>query len=62
MLYGAFRFFVEFFREPDQIAQFGLLTRGMAYSLPMVFVGLAIVIWAARRSPVSPKYSADAPS
>lgn len=59
MLYGAFRFFVEFFREPDNIAQFGLLTRGMAYSLPMFFIGLAIVIWAMRRSPVSPKRVED---
>jgi len=59
MLYGAFRFFVEFFREPDNIVQFGLLTRGMAYSLPMFFIGLAIVIWAMRRSPVSPKRVED---
>lgn len=52
--YGAFRFFVEFFREPDA-AMFGPLTRGMAYSLPMVFIGAAIIIWAARRPPVAPK-------
>lgn len=56
MLYGIFRFGVEFVRTPDNIAQFGLLTRGMAYSLPMVFVGLALLVWAARRTPVSPKY------
>jgi len=54
LMYGAFRFFVEFFREPDATL-FGPLTRGMTYSLPMVFVGLAIVLWASRRSPVSPK-------
>jgi len=54
MLYGAFRFFVEFFREPDA-AMFGPLTRGMTYSLPMFFVGLAVILWAMRRSSVSPK-------
>ncbi len=54
-LYGIFRFGVEFVREPDNISQFGLLTRGMAYSLPMAIIGLAILIWAWRRQPVSPK-------
>jgi len=54
LMYGLFRFMVEFVREPDA-TKFGPLTRGMAYSLPMFFVGLAIVIWAMRRSPVSPK-------
>ncbi len=53
-LYGVFRFFIEFFREPDA-TQFGALTRGMTYSLPMIVIGLAVVIWAVRRSPVSPK-------
>ena len=52
--YGIFRFAVEFVREPDRIEQFGLLTRGMAYSLPMVIVGLGVMIWAARRQPVDP--------
>lgn len=54
--YGLFRFGVEFVREPDNIPQFEPLTRGMAYSLPMVFVGLALMFWAAKRPPVSPKY------
>lgn len=58
-LYGIFRFGVEFVREPDNISQFGLLTRGMAYSLPMAIIGLAILIWAWRRQPVSPKRVAD---
>lgn len=53
--YGVFRIFVENFREPDPIPQFGFLTRGMAYSLPMVIAGLALLIWAARRPPVAPK-------
>lgn len=53
-LYGVFRMFVELFREPDA-ALFGPLTRGMTYSLPMVIIGAAIVIWALRRAPVAPK-------
>ena len=60
MLYGLFRFAVEFVREPDNIAQFGPLTRGMAYSLPMFIIGLMIVLWAAKRPPVSPKYVSNA--
>ena len=62
LMYGLFRFMVEFVREPDNIAQFGILTRGMAYSLPMFFIGLAIVIWASRRAPVSPKRLDDKPA
>jgi len=53
--YGLFRFSVEFVREPDAIPQFGLLTRGMAYSLPMVLAGAALMLWANRRAAVSPK-------
>jgi len=53
-LYGLFRFSVEFVREPDA-ALFGPLTRGMTYSLPMVFIGLAVFVWASRRQPVSMK-------
>ena len=63
LLYGVFRFSVEFVREPDQgIEQFGLLTRGMTYSLPMIIVGLAVVFWASSRSPVSPKRVSDEPA
>ena len=52
--YGLFRFSVEFVREPDA-DKFGPLTRGMAYSLPMVVIGAIIIVWAYRRAPVSPK-------
>jgi phosphatidylglycerol:prolipoprotein diacylglycerol transferase len=52
--YGLFRFAVEFVREPDA-EMFGPLTRGMAYSLPMIIVGALIIFWAYRRAPVSPK-------
>ena len=57
--YGLFRFSIEFVREPDNIPQFGMLTRGMAYSLPMIIVGAIIIIWASRRAPVSPLYIED---
>ena len=57
--YGLFRFSIEFVREPDPIPQFGMLTRGMAYSLPMVFAGALLMLWAYRRAPVSPKRIAE---
>ena len=57
--YGTFRFGVEFVREPDAIPQFGLLTRGMAYSLPMIIIGAIILVWAYKRAPVSPKRIAE---
>ena len=61
--YGAARFFVEFFRQPDaqfvsegnplglafQLGAYGL-TMGQALSLPMIAVGL-VLIWWARRDP-----------
>jgi len=48
-LYGCFRFAVEFFREPDNINQFGVLTRGMAYSIPMIIIGALIIYRATSR-------------
>ena len=61
LLYGVFRFSVEFVREPDATL-FGPLTRGMTYSLPMIIIGGAVVFWAIRRSPVSPKRVDDTPA
>lgn len=50
--YGSFRFIAEFFREPD--AHLGLLGMGMSMgqwlSLPMVLAGMALWVWAARRT------------
>lgn len=49
ILYGSFRFFTEFFREPDQHIQFdlfGWVTRGQLLSLPMIALGLGLVLWA----------------
>ena len=54
VMYGSFRIFIENFREPDPIPQFGALTRGMAYSLPMLIIGLAVVLWAIKRPAVAP--------
>jgi phosphatidylglycerol:prolipoprotein diacylglycerol transferase len=52
-LEGLARTLVEFFREPDvQIGYLaGGLTMGMALSIPMIAVGVALMAWAARRRP-----------
>jgi len=49
--YGAARTFAEFFRQPDiQIGYLaGGLTMGMLLSIPMIVLGVAMMIWAARR-------------
>ena len=49
IIYGIFRFMVEFVREPDAHIGFDLLgwmTRGQLLSLPMVIIGCAIFYWA----------------
>jgi len=57
--YGAARFFVEFFREPDK--QLGILSWGLSMgqtlSLPMVFVGLWFILTAGRRSTRTPDHA-----
>ena len=53
LLYGLFRFAVEFVRVPDQQLQYladGWLTMGQLLSLPLVAVGL-YWLWLSRRSP-----------
>jgi phosphatidylglycerol:prolipoprotein diacylglycerol transferase len=53
--YGVLRFLVEFTREPD--SHLGLLAGGFSMgqwlSLPMIFAGAAMIIWAYRSA--SPK-------
>lgn len=51
--YGAFRFFVEFYRMPDAhiMYQFGWMTRGQILCLPMIFVGIALLVWTYSREP-----------
>jgi phosphatidylglycerol:prolipoprotein diacylglycerol transferase len=49
LLYGTFRFTVEFFREPDahiMFDLFGWMTRGQILCLPMILVGSALLLWA----------------
>ncbi len=52
VLYGLFRFALEFFREPD--AQLGFLfagaTMGQVLCVPMMIAGGVIVAWAGRKS------------
>ena len=50
--YGCFRFIIEFVRQPDQdlgFIAFNWLTMGQVLSLPMVFLGVAFLIWAYRQ-------------
>ncbi|MDR3687034.1 MAG: prolipoprotein diacylglyceryl transferase [Coriobacteriia bacterium] len=53
-LYGVFRIFVEFFRQPDiQMGAKGFLafgvTTGQLLSVPMVIAGVWLIVWAGRR-------------
>ncbi|HEY4370949.1 MAG TPA: prolipoprotein diacylglyceryl transferase [Burkholderiales bacterium] len=51
--YGLFRFLAEFTREPDSFL--GLLALGLSMgqwlSLPMVFAGIGLMVWAYKRAP-----------
>ena len=54
LMYGAFRFLVEFVRVPDQqlgYLAFGWRTMGQVLSLPLVAVGL-FLLWLSRNAPV----------
>ncbi|WMN59348.1 prolipoprotein diacylglyceryl transferase [Pseudoalteromonas xiamenensis] len=48
--YGIFRFCVEYFREPDaHIGLYGgIISQGQILSLPMVFAGIGLMVWAYR--------------
>jgi phosphatidylglycerol:prolipoprotein diacylglycerol transferase len=50
LLYGVFRIFVEFFREPDvQVGfLFGGVTMGQLLSIPMVIAGVWLIVWLRR--------------
>ena len=53
LLYGVFRFVVEFVREPDAhlgYLAFGWLTMGQVLSIPLILVGLWL-LWRSRRAP-----------
>jgi len=52
LLYGCFRFFVEFFRQPDiQIGfvAFGWMTKGQLLSIPMIIIGIVLLFLAYHR-------------
>ena len=53
LLYGVFRFLVEFVRVPDAqlgYLAFGWLTMGQVLSVPLIALGL-FWLWLSRRSP-----------
>jgi phosphatidylglycerol---prolipoprotein diacylglyceryl transferase len=52
ILYGTVRNVGEIFRDPDA-ALIGPLTRGQAYSIPMIIIGLCFVGYALTRKPVA---------
>ena len=54
LLYGVFRFLVEFVREPDAhigYLAFGWVTMGQVLSLPLIALGL-FLLWRSRRAPL----------
>lgn len=54
LLYGVFRFSVEFVREPDSHIGYDLfnwMTRGQVLCIPMIVVGAGLLIWTYRREP-----------
>jgi phosphatidylglycerol---prolipoprotein diacylglyceryl transferase len=52
-LYGVSRCFIELFREPDpQLGLIGgIISMGQILSIPMIFVGIGVIVWALRRPP-----------
>jgi len=51
-LYGLSRCFIELFREPDpQCLIGGIISMGQILSIPMIFVGIGVIVWALRRPP-----------
>jgi phosphatidylglycerol---prolipoprotein diacylglyceryl transferase len=60
LLYGVFRFAVEFVRLPDPhigFIAFGWVTMGMLLTLPMILFGILLLLWS-RRQPVDARPSA----
>lgn len=55
LFYGLFRFFVEFFREPDAqigFVAFNWMSKGQLLSLPMIILGVGFLIYAyVRKTP-----------
>ncbi len=60
LLYGTFRFLIEFVRLPDAdigYLAFGWLTMGQLLSLPMIVAGFAMLAWASRTRRPSGNYA-----
>lgn len=60
LLYGMFRFVVEFVRLPDAhigFIAFGWVTMGMLLTLPMILAGAALIAWS-RHQPVDQRLAA----
>ncbi|QLK88086.1 prolipoprotein diacylglyceryl transferase [Arsenophonus endosymbiont of Aphis craccivora] len=56
--YGAFRIFVEFFRQPDaQLGLFGGVSMGQILSVPMIIIGILMMIWAYKKDSHCKDYS-----
>jgi len=56
--YGCMRFFVEFFRQPDNhigFDAFGWLTRGQILCIPMILIGIALMVYAYKQPAQSNK-------
>jgi len=53
LLYGCFRFFIEFYREPDPqlgYLAFGWLTMGQVLSAPLILIGIILMAMAYKNS------------
>lgn len=63
-LYAVVRIVCEVFREPDvgQPVFFGLISKGQAFSFPVLILGLALCWWALRRPARPEAYPAPAPA
>lgn len=56
--YGAFRIFIEFFRQPDaQLGLFGGISMGQILSIPMIIIGIFMMVWAYKKDSHCPNYS-----
>ena len=65
LLYGVFRFGVEFVRLPDPqlgFIAFDWLTMGMLLTLPMMIAGIALIVWSRRQSVDYPPASEPQPA
>lgn len=62
--YSVVRIICEIFREPDvgQPVFFGLISKGQAFSLPVLVIGLVMIAWAMRRPPAPIAYRLPDPA